>query len=67
MPIYEYRCSECGAAFEKFLRSIQSAVEIECPQCHSKQCQKSISRLGAVSVGGGGSLASSASCAPSGG
>ncbi|MCI7643668.1 MAG: zinc ribbon domain-containing protein [Lentisphaeria bacterium] len=33
MPIFEYRCDECGASFEKLLKNRQEAVS--CPQCGS--------------------------------
>jgi putative FmdB family regulatory protein len=65
MPIYEYRCEECGSSFEKFVRSMSSQVELECPACHSKRCKKSISLFGLASAGRGAGAADS-SCAPSG-
>jgi|YNPBryantNP2012_1023418.scaffolds.fasta_scaffold105819_2 putative FmdB family regulatory protein len=65
MPIYEYHCKDCGLHFEKFVRSISGAVVVvECPQCHSKNCEKSISLFGMASTGG--AEASASSCAPSG-
>ena len=33
MPLYEYRCQECGKEFEKLVRSISSTPEVECPHC----------------------------------
>ncbi len=66
MPIYEYRCQECGESFDKFVRSMSFSGEVECPQCHSNRCKKSISLFGMSSSGshrGGSQL----SCAPSGG
>ncbi len=60
MPIYEYRCEDCGHSFDKFVRSMFSSIDLECPHCHSKRCKKSISLFGTVSSsGGGGSLSSS--------
>ncbi len=36
MPIYEYRCSECGNIFERF-ESIQNYQRsLECPVCGAK-------------------------------
>lgn len=64
MPIYEYRCERCGHVFDKFVRSMSAALEIECPRCHSKECRKSISLFGTASTGGGD--ASTSSCASSG-
>ena len=65
MPIYEYRCEDCGSSFDKLMRSMSSAAEVECPECHSKRCKKSISLFGLASVGSGAD-ASASSCAPSG-
>lgn len=66
MPIYEYECQACGKAFDKFVRSITTEVEVECPECHSKECRKRISLFGTTQTGAG-TLSSVASCAPSGG
>lgn len=68
MPIYEYRCEDCGAAFEKLVRSMSNPPPIECPECHSSQCRKSISLFGTRSSGASSSAggSSAASCAPSG-
>ena len=65
MPIYEYRCEDCGSSFDKLVRSMSSAAEVECPECRSKRCKKSISLFGLASVGSS-SDASASSCAPSG-
>ena len=64
MPIYEYRCEECGNRFEKFVRSMSTKVQVECPKCHSADCKKSISLFGTATTRSGSSAA--ANCAPSG-
>jgi putative FmdB family regulatory protein len=33
VPIYEYRCEQCGVTFEKFYRSAAMAGEALCPSC----------------------------------
>ena len=33
MPLYPYRCTECGHKFEK-IQSFSSEPEKECPKCH---------------------------------
>lgn len=33
MPIYEYRCRECGAKFEKLRRISEAEKPAECPKC----------------------------------
>ncbi|HVZ82914.1 MAG TPA: FmdB family zinc ribbon protein [Terracidiphilus sp.] len=35
MPLYEYRCTQCGYSFEK-IQSFKAAPETECPRCHGK-------------------------------
>jgi len=42
MPIYEYRCKECGHAFEKFYR-ISDSGEVNCPSCQSTKVDKLLS------------------------
>ena len=63
MPIYEYECVECGQHFDKFVRSISAAVNVECPECHSKNCRKGFSLFG---MGSSTTGARQVSCAPSG-
>ena len=60
MPIYEYRCGECGAEFEKLVGS-QSVVA--CPSCASGRVIRRISLVGIKS----GSRAGSAPAATAGG
>jgi putative FmdB family regulatory protein len=64
MPIYEYQCEACGTVFDKFVRSMSTAFEVECPKCKGKECRKHITRFGTTGIGGG--VAEDASCAPSG-
>ena len=39
MPIFEYRCKDCGFTFEKIVFG-SSDFEIECPECHSENVTK---------------------------
>jgi len=43
MPIYEYRCQECGEKFETLVRLSTSTSEIECPKCSGRRVEKLIS------------------------
>ena len=65
MPIYEYRCSECGEEFEKWLRSMSAKQDICCPRCGSRQVNKAVSMFGSSVTGSAG--ISDSSCAPTGG
>ena len=42
MPIYEYRCLECGGGSEIFLRSLNSQ-NVQCPACGSYKLEKLLS------------------------
>lgn len=70
MPIYEYKCQECGKRFEA-LRSIKDAdIPIQCEGCHSTKthriasaCFSKVSGVSASSGAGGCSGCSGGSCA----
>ncbi|MBC7233788.1 MAG: zinc ribbon domain-containing protein [Chloroflexi bacterium] len=66
MPIYEYRCNECGEKFEKWLRSMSATEDVRCPRCGSRRVAKAISLFG-KSGSAASAAASDASCAPTGG
>lgn len=45
MPIYEYRCGNCG--FEKeYLQKLSDAAIIDCPECGKPQMTKLVSAAG---------------------
>jgi len=46
MPIYEYRCLECGEGFEKFVRSMNSTPDVKCPKCGGRKVKKVLSTFG---------------------
>jgi putative FmdB family regulatory protein len=54
MPLYEYRCAECGKAFEMLRRIADADRDLVCPECRSEQ----VERLFSTFATGG--------CAPSG-
>jgi putative FmdB family regulatory protein len=64
MPIYEYRCIECGEGFEMFLRSLAQRTAPVCPKCGSTEVQKALSLFGVGGVSGS-DKANVASCGPS--
>jgi putative FmdB family regulatory protein len=71
MPLYEYRCSKCGHAFEVLVSS-NSVEAPACPKCGALETEKQLSafavgRSGSGSgvpmpEGGCGSCCSSGSC-----
>ncbi|MBN1872815.1 MAG: zinc ribbon domain-containing protein [Anaerolineae bacterium] len=76
MPIYEYRCQECGTPFEA-RRSMRDAdTPIACPKCGSTHAKRGLSLFfasgssGVIKGASGGSSCSSCgggSCASCGG
>ena len=44
MPIYEFRCLECGSLFEKLFKSMDEEIEVQCPKCKSDSFERVISR-----------------------
>lgn len=52
MPIYEYRCPDCGHQFDK-LQKISDDPVTECPSCGQNQVKKLISRTSFSLKGGG--------------
>ena len=67
MPIYEYKCIECGHKFEDFIQASEKDDIRECPKCGKRSVERLISSFcaggspvrGTPSFGGG--------CGPSGG
>jgi len=56
MPMYEYRCLECGRRFEQ-LRKMQDADrDLICPQCRSLEVERMLSTF---ATGGCGAPAGS--------
>lgn len=52
MPIYEYRCPDCGHEFESMRRISDDPLK-ECPECGKQEVKKLISRTSFVLKGGG--------------
>ena len=52
MPIYEYRCDNCGHEMEAF-QSLSEAVLTSCPKCGKETLKKKISAAGFRLKGGG--------------
>jgi len=61
MPMYEYRCQNCGSKFDELVSSAQVPdSDVACPHCGEYESQKLMSAFassggGSVSVAGGGS------------
>jgi putative FmdB family regulatory protein len=55
MPIYEYSCRGCDAAFETLILRRSDEAEVECPTCGSRKVGRLMSRPAAARGGRAGS------------
>lgn len=55
MPMYEYRCQNCGRLYEQLRRMSEADQGLRCPHCESEDVQRQIS---ACAVRGGGGCGS---------
>lgn len=55
MPIYEFRCLECGNVYEKLFKQLDEKLELKCPQCKSESFERVISKTNYVMGSGKGS------------
>ena len=51
MPIYEYRCEDCGSKFEKLVRRSQDVEELQCPSCGKSRLKQELSTFAAHANG----------------
>lgn len=54
MPLYEFRCQDCGAVYQERRRFTEANEESTCPTCQSQQTIKLISTAVFISAGNGG-------------
>ncbi len=68
MPLYEYRCNDCGEEYEKMVRFSEADQAQPCPACQSLNTKKKISVFASPGgpTGGAGTSAGGG-CASSGG
>jgi putative FmdB family regulatory protein len=52
MPVYTYRCENCGVRFER-LQSFDDPVLTRCPECNKKSLRKVYTPVGIVFKGSG--------------
>ncbi|MCD6302007.1 MAG: zinc ribbon domain-containing protein [Anaerolineae bacterium] len=70
MPLYEYRCQDCGQRYDRRRAYQEADAPASCPTCNSTRSQRMLSRFACIasersSPGDGGSCAgcSASSCA----
>lgn len=52
MPMYEYKCKNCGKIFVE-LRKINEETKIECPECKSEDVKQMVGKSLFVLKGNG--------------
>lgn len=63
MPMYEYRCSDCGYAAERYAAGATGSEKPEkCPKCGKPGFRKVFSTFASSCCGTGGSLPASGGC-----
>lgn len=64
MPMYEYRCQECGALYEQLRKMSEADTNLQCPRCGAENVQRQVS---ACSFSSGSSGSGGGGCTPRGG
>jgi putative FmdB family regulatory protein len=54
MPIYEYKCDECGAVSEVLVKNTANQLTVVCSSCQSSNVTRLISAPAAVRIKGSG-------------
>lgn len=60
MPMYEYRCADCGRHYEELRRMSEADKDLQCPECASKNVERQLSTFSSAGSSSGG-------CGPSSG
>jgi putative FmdB family regulatory protein len=63
MPIYEFRCLDCGHVFEFLkLKKEKEEIEMKCPKCKSSQIERVLSTINVAKSGSGKTTSTMKSC-----
>jgi len=57
MPIYEFRCADCGHRFEQLCRIGEDGGGLTCPECDGHELKRCQSTFAARSAGSSGANA----------
>jgi putative FmdB family regulatory protein len=52
MPIYEYKCADCGSKYEQIRRMSDADLDLECPGCKSARVARQLSSFATTSSSG---------------
>jgi len=61
MPMYEYRCQDCGERFEQFRWLSEADARTQCPACRSERVEREYSTFAST---GGAEGTADAGCKP---
>lgn len=65
MPLFEYRCTQCGEHFERLVSFRAEQASTPCPKCGATETRKLFSTF--ATTDRQSSTSSSTACAPTGG
>ncbi|MGE5849459.1 MAG: FmdB family zinc ribbon protein [Candidatus Methylomirabilota bacterium] len=54
MPLFEYRCQECGQVFEVFVHRVSRTAVMACPRCRTTNVERLWSTFATQSSSRGG-------------
>lgn len=60
MPLYEYRCQDCGRVVEVLQRMGERSAGLACPACGADRLERALSTFASATAAGSGAAA----CAP---
>jgi putative FmdB family regulatory protein len=52
VPIYEYRCEDCGKKSQFLTLAVGAALDLKCPKCGGARLRKLVSRVAVLKSGG---------------
>lgn len=59
MPIFEFKCADCGKKYEEL---VMGSSAVNCPECRSEKVEKLLSTFASSSSGGSFSSGGAPSC-----
>ncbi|MCX8027378.1 MAG: zinc ribbon domain-containing protein [Thermodesulfovibrionales bacterium] len=65
MPIYEYKCNNCGEDFSLIQSITRLSSDLKCPNCNSADIKKTISAFSCLFSGSSAKKTSDLSYSPS--
>jgi putative FmdB family regulatory protein len=67
MPVYDYRCEQCGSLYDVYHKVREVAEDVLCPDCGSHEHKKLMSVPAAAAVSSSSSNTAADSCGMDGG